>query len=50
MAVIAITGWGQDEDRRRTRESGFDDHLVKPVDSNDLTRVLAELPVAGRPH
>ena len=50
MAVIAITGWGQDRDRRKTRETGFDDHLVKPVGSNDLMRVLSELPVTGRPH
>jgi CheY-like chemotaxis protein len=29
---VAQTGWGQDEDRRRSREAGFDHHLVKPVE------------------
>jgi CheY-like chemotaxis protein len=29
--LIAMTGWGQEEDRQRTREAGFDEHLVKPV-------------------
>jgi CheY-like chemotaxis protein len=38
--LIALTGWGQDEDRRRTRESGFDDHLVKPVEPQTLQQVL----------
>ena len=33
-AVFAVTGWGQDDDRRRTRESGFDRHFVKPVDAD----------------
>jgi CheY-like chemotaxis protein len=37
--IIALTGWGQEEDRRRSREAGFDHHLVKPVD----LRVLEEL-------
>lgn len=32
MILVAVTGWGQDEDRRRTTEAGFDGHLVKPVD------------------
>jgi CheY-like chemotaxis protein len=41
MLLIALTGWGQEEDRRRTREANFDLHLVKPVDSGDLLRVLA---------
>ena len=31
LFIAAITGWGQDEDRRRTESSGFDAHLVKPV-------------------
>jgi len=50
MAVIAITGWGQDKDRRKTQETGFDEHLVKPVGLNDLMRVLSEVPFTGRPH
>lgn len=39
--LIALTGWGQPEDRRRTREAGFDDHLVKPVDLGVLKSLLA---------
>jgi CheY-like chemotaxis protein len=40
--IIALTGWGQDADRRRSREAGFDYHLVKPVDPTVIGRVLAE--------
>jgi CheY-like chemotaxis protein len=32
VLLVAVTGWGQPEDRRRTREAGFDQHLVKPPD------------------
>jgi CheY-like chemotaxis protein len=45
--LVALTGWGQDEDRRRSEEAGFDAHLVKPVDDVVLCRLLAELG-AGR--
>jgi signal transduction histidine kinase len=38
--MVALTGWGRDDDRRRTREAGFDHHLVKPVASDKLTAVL----------
>ena len=41
--IIAQTGWGQDEDRQRTREAGFDYHLVKPVDPIALMKMLAGL-------
>jgi len=41
VVIIALTGWGQDEDRRRTREAGFDAHLVKPVEVGTLLRLLA---------
>jgi signal transduction histidine kinase len=44
MVLIALTGWGQAEDRRRTRESGFDSHMVKPLDLKALTDLLARLP------
>ncbi|MCY7371330.1 MAG: hybrid sensor histidine kinase/response regulator, partial [Polaromonas sp.] len=43
IAIIALTGWGQDEDRRKSREAGFDHHLVKPVKFEDLMELLAEL-------
>jgi CheY-like chemotaxis protein/two-component sensor histidine kinase len=39
--IVALTGYGQDEDRRRTREAGFDRHLVKPVNLNTLEELLA---------
>jgi CheY-like chemotaxis protein len=41
--LVALTGWGQDEDRRRSEDPGFDAHLVKPVDEVVLGRLLAEL-------
>jgi CheY-like chemotaxis protein len=41
LRIVAITGWGQEADRTRSREAGFDLHLVKPVDPNTLTSVLA---------
>lgn len=41
LMLIALTGWGQDEDRRRTVEAGFDTHMVKPVDPTVLTKLLA---------
>ncbi len=41
--LIAATGYGQEEDLRRSREAGFDRHLVKPIDPADLRRLLAEL-------
>jgi len=41
--IVALTGWGQEEDRRKSREAGFDAHLVKPVDYESLVKVLDEL-------
>jgi PAS domain S-box-containing protein len=43
MVLIAVTGWGQDDDRRKSEEAGFDHHMVKPVDSKALMRLLAGL-------
>jgi len=43
VVLIAITGWGQDEDRRRSRVAGFDHHMVKPVDPQALMNLLAGL-------
>ena len=40
VTVIALTGWGQEDDRRKSREAGFDGHLVKPVDHAALMRLL----------
>ena len=39
--LVAVTGWGQDTDRRRSAAAGFDHHLVKPVDPDDIRRLLA---------
>ena len=41
--LIALTGWGQDEDKRRSAEAGFNHHLVKPVDPAALGELLAGL-------
>ena len=38
--IIALTGYGQESDRRRSRQAGFDHHLVKPVDIDELDRVI----------
>ncbi|QEH35195.1 Autoinducer 2 sensor kinase/phosphatase LuxQ [Aquisphaera giovannonii] len=43
MVVVALTGWGQEEDRRRAKAAGFDHHLVKPVSPETLVRLLAEV-------
>ena len=40
--LVAVTGWGQEEDRRRSREMGFDLHLIKPVNTITLQRLLAD--------
>jgi two-component system CheB/CheR fusion protein len=42
VLLVALTGWGQEEHRRRTREAGFDYHLVKPADPEQLQRLLAD--------
>ncbi|HUK03351.1 MAG TPA: ATP-binding protein [Steroidobacteraceae bacterium] len=44
VQVIALTGWGQEQDRRRAREAGFDHHLVKPVDLSVLMALLGQKP------
>jgi PAS domain S-box-containing protein len=43
VALIALTGWGKDEDRRRSSEAGFDKHLVKPVQLDELNSLLQTL-------
>lgn len=44
MVIVALTGWGQEEDRRRSREAGFDEHLVKPVSNDALLNLLGQFP------
>jgi signal transduction histidine kinase/CheY-like chemotaxis protein len=46
MALVALTGWGQEEDRRRSQEVGLNHHLTKPVDPAALTKLLVSLSVA----
>jgi CheY-like chemotaxis protein len=43
VVVIALTGWGQDDDLRRTADAGFTGHLVKPVNYEDLLKLLAQV-------
>jgi CheY-like chemotaxis protein len=42
VRIIALTGWGQEVDRQRTRSAGMDDHVVKPVSPEALQRILRE--------
>ena len=39
--LVAVTGWGQESDRQRAREAGFDRHLTKPVDPREIEAILA---------
>jgi DNA-binding response OmpR family regulator len=45
--LVAITGWGQEEDRRRARENGFDAHVTKPADPEQLDSLIASAPVTS---
>jgi len=43
VTIVALTGWGQDADRKRAVEAGFDHHLIKPVDPGALNQLLADV-------
>jgi PAS domain S-box-containing protein len=43
IVLIAVTGWGQEEDKKRSKEAGFDYHLTKPIDVLALEQILAQL-------
>ncbi len=43
ITMVALTGWGQEEDKRRTREAGFDHHLVKPAELSELEQLFAAI-------
>ena len=43
MALVAVTGWGQEEDKRLAVEAGFDWHLTKPVDPSDIDDLLVSM-------
>ncbi|MGE5177626.1 MAG: response regulator [Bacteroidota bacterium] len=47
--IVALTGYGQEEDRQRSRDAGFDGHQVKPGDPNELMKMLAGAPGAAPP-
>ncbi len=48
LRLVALTGYGQDEDRRRALGAGFDHHLIKPVDIDRLQAILAQPPASPR--
>jgi CheY-like chemotaxis protein len=41
LVLVALTGWGQADDKKRAADAGFDEHLTKPVDPDQLTQVIA---------
>jgi CheY-like chemotaxis protein len=43
MVLVALTGWGREEDRRASQEAGFDFHLVKPVDAVGISKLIARI-------
>jgi len=43
ISIVATTGWGQQEDRQRTADAGFDMHLTKPISSGELLRAIKQL-------
>ena len=43
IVLVAVTGWGQDEDRQKSRDAGFNGHIVKPVELTSLMKLLTEL-------
>jgi CheY-like chemotaxis protein len=47
IRLVALTGYGQDEDRRRALAAGFDHHIVKPVDIDRLQALLADRSTAA---
>lgn len=46
VVLIALTGWGRDEDKRQSQDAGFDHHMVKPLRSGALKQLLDSLPIA----
>ena len=49
ITLVALTGWGQEADRRKTADAGFDHHLTKPADPSDILRLIATLDGRPRP-
>lgn len=48
--LVALTGWGRDEDRRRSEDAGFDDHLVKPADMDLIESVCLQVSASLKGH
>jgi CheY-like chemotaxis protein len=44
ITLIAVTGWGQEDDKRKAKDAGFDHHLTKPIDPNALEQLMAPAP------
>ncbi len=49
IKLVALTGWGQEEVKRRTQEAGFDAHIVKPIDFNQLEELVADMDDGASP-
>jgi CheY-like chemotaxis protein len=47
ITIIAVSGWGQPQDRKRSRSAGFDRHLVKPVDPHELLQAVVTAGVSS---
>jgi len=47
LILVALSGWGRDEDRRRSAEAGFDHHFVKPMEVDAIENLLASLPTGA---
>jgi CheY-like chemotaxis protein len=50
IVLVALTGWGQEEDKRKAAEAGFDHHFTKPVSPDDIAALMARLRAASAPH
>ena len=47
LLLVAISGWGRDEDREQSKNAGFDYHLIKPVDPDILIQIVREATASG---
>jgi CheY-like chemotaxis protein len=48
--VVALSGWGQEEDRRKSFDAGFDEHFVKPIDTKVLKDLVASMALEREDH
>ena len=49
IVLVALTGWGQEEDKRKAAEAGFDHHFTKPVSPGDIANLMTQLRAASAP-